>query len=186
MKKKLIFVCSPYRPVSENPKEAEKELAYNKFLAESVCKSIVQDGDIPFAPHLFFPQFLDDCCEIQRMEGIMAGLEMLELADSVIVAGERVSPGMAMEIKRARELKKPIFKLQGDGNDLYGELKEEFEELWAGGDSEAFSLEDMVNIIWQETQVPRKIVETVIRKTAEVMNDMDVDVLIDGKDENNE
>jgi len=166
LKKKLLYVCSPYRPIGDDP---EKELKYNRFVARSVCETIVLNGDIPYAPHLFFPQFLDDACELQRMEGIVAGLEMLELADELVIVGDRVSPGMALEIKTAKQLGKRIFKMSTDGDDTHKSLSEQFEEMWEESQKTGFDTSSLTSAVWEQTQIPKKIVDSVIRTTAEII-----------------
>jgi len=167
LKKKLIYVCSPYRPIGDDP---EKELAYNRFVARSVCEFIVLSGDIPYAPHLFFPQFLDDECELQRMEGILAGLEMLELTDELVVVGDRVSPGMALEIKKAKKLGKRIFKISTDGDDTHKSFGEIFDEIWDESQKTGFNIESLTREVWEQTTIPKKIVDSVIRTTAEIIS----------------
>jgi len=54
---KYVFICSPYRPVGEDP---ETELRKNIDQAKRACRLAVSRGLIPLAPHLYFTQFLDD------------------------------------------------------------------------------------------------------------------------------
>lgn len=68
-------------------------------------------GVLPLAPHLYFTQFLKDEDAQERATGIRFGMEWLEAADEVWVFGESISEGMAAEIKRAYELKKPVRNL---------------------------------------------------------------------------
>ena len=72
-------------------------------------------GVLPLAPHLYFTQFLKDEDAQERATGIRFGMEWLEAADEVWVFGETISEGMAAEIKRAHELKKPVCNLPEPG-----------------------------------------------------------------------
>ena len=54
---KYVYICSPYRPVGEDP---ETELRKNIDQAKRACRLAVSRGLIPLAPHLYFTQFLDD------------------------------------------------------------------------------------------------------------------------------
>lgn len=72
-------------------------------------------GVLPLAPHLYFTQFLKDEDAQERATGIRFGMEWLEAADEVWVFGESISEGMAAEIKRAYELKKPVRNLPEPG-----------------------------------------------------------------------
>lgn len=48
---KYVFICSPYRPVGEDP---ETELRKNIDQAKRACRLAVSRGLIPLAPHLYF------------------------------------------------------------------------------------------------------------------------------------
>ena len=91
----LVFVCSPYR--SDDPQEK----AHNIEIAKAICKIVAGNGDIPYAPHLLCPQFLDDEDANERITGINIGLQMLTKCDYLLVVGERVSEGMRNEIEYA-------------------------------------------------------------------------------------
>lgn len=95
---KLVFVCSPYRG-------DEKENTEN---ARKYCRLVAGCGYIPIAPHLLFPQFLDDSDEIQRLKGIHMGLELLKLCSQMWVFANEVTEGMELEIQKAKELEIPI------------------------------------------------------------------------------
>ena len=69
-----------------------------------------EEGCLPIAPHLLFPQFLNEGIEEERRLGIAMGMELLALCDEVWVFGE-ATEGMAAEIASATEQgKKVIFK----------------------------------------------------------------------------
>lgn len=67
---------------------------------------------LPIAPHLIFPQFLDDKVPSQRELGIQMGLELLADCRQLLYFGDRITPGMAREIARARELGIPVQHVQ--------------------------------------------------------------------------
>lgn len=92
-----VYVCSPF-----NAKTPEQILANTKF-AKDACKSIVEAGNYPVAPHLYFPRFLNDAKESEREFGIMAGLELMKGCDEVIayILNEYISPGMERELTYA-------------------------------------------------------------------------------------
>ena len=95
---KKVFICSPYRgDVEGNTKKARK-----------YCKLAVEHGYIPFAPHLFFTQFLNDDMPDERTAGIKMGIEMLLSCDEVWVFGEETE-GMKKEIQFAVEHGKKNF-----------------------------------------------------------------------------
>jgi hypothetical protein len=105
---KKVFICSPYAPVSEDPVEREKELEENKDLALCANVCAVTKGNIPYAPHLYFPQFLDDSDPDQRDIGMLMGLQWLKECDEIWVIGERTSKGMEKEILQAQRWGIPI------------------------------------------------------------------------------
>ena len=92
--KKLIFVCSPY---SGN---VEKNVEF----AKQCCMAVLNEGNIPFAPHLFFTGFLDDGIPEQRKAGIDGGMLIMSKCDEVYVFGDTISTGMAIEIIEAEKL----------------------------------------------------------------------------------
>jgi len=103
-----IYVCSPYR--GDKEKNLKKACAY--------CKSIAFWGNLPVAPHLYFPQFLDDDNHDERMNGIKMGLELLKDCDAMHVYGNDITEGMEMEIRKAIELEIPIMFKDEDGKEI--------------------------------------------------------------------
>ena len=96
--------------------EARKaQLEANIQRAKTACRILATMGVLPLAPHLYFTQFLKDEDAQERATGIRFGMEWLEAADEVWVFGESISEGMAAEIKRAYELKKPVRNLPEPG-----------------------------------------------------------------------
>lgn len=85
-----VFVCSPYRG----------DVAANSALARAACREVLRQGDAPFAPHLLYPDLLDDEVPDERALGMAAGRTWLAAADEVLVVGP-VSAGMREEIDEA-------------------------------------------------------------------------------------
>lgn len=101
MKRKLIFVCSPY---SGDVKE-------NTWIAAEVCKAIHRKTSyLPVAPHLYFPQFLNDNVQSERKAGIEYGLEIMDKCVAVIVVKKdgEMSAGMKKEVEYANEHGKTV------------------------------------------------------------------------------
>ena len=87
------------------------DIKKNVRFALEVCARIIHDGDVPIAPHLYFPQFLDDGDEMEREIGIEAGHVLMESCDVVLVAtrkGDCFSPGMEADIEYAAKIGLPI------------------------------------------------------------------------------
>lgn len=112
---KKIFVCSPYRPVSDSEKSCKTELEQNLYRAKTACRILAHLGFLPLAPHVYFTSFLKDEDKQERKEGIQLGLRWLEEADEVWVFGDTISEGMSVEISRAKELDKPVRNLPEPG-----------------------------------------------------------------------
>lgn len=67
----MMFVYSPYRGNVE----------INTQDACCYCRLVIEQGGIPFAPHLLFTQFLDDLRMEERMIGLHMGEEMPRLCN---------------------------------------------------------------------------------------------------------
>lgn len=111
---RYVYICSPYRG----------DTKANVRAAQRYCRATIADypGDIviPFAPHLYFPQFLDDGDPEQREAGLNYGLALLrwmarsKAAVSVRQFGETISPGMVAELELADQLELHIEHLPAD------------------------------------------------------------------------
>ena len=88
----IVYLCSPYAGDTEsNIKAAQK---YSRFA--------VSKGYIPIAPHLLFPQFMNDADPAERKLGLFFGNALMSKCSEVWVFGKRISAGMEAEIKRAQ------------------------------------------------------------------------------------
>lgn len=100
-----VFVCSPLRAPDSDARDR------NYLRARRLCHQAMQaHPDVaPFAPHGFYPGFLDDTHSADRERGIAAGLAYLAVADELWVYGKRgITEGMRAEIERASALGMPI------------------------------------------------------------------------------
>ena len=96
---KRIYLCSRYAG------ETDKNVA----VAERLCRQLVDAGQAPFAPHLLYPRFLDDCNPSERELGISCGLTFMEVCDEVwVYTAGGVSAGMGRELDHAVRLGKPV------------------------------------------------------------------------------
>lgn len=87
----IVYICSPYAgDIETNVVEARR---YSRFA--------VDKGYIPIAPHLLFPQFLNDANPNERELGLFFGNAIMSKCSEVWVFGSTISKGMAAEIKRA-------------------------------------------------------------------------------------
>ena len=87
----IVYICSPFAGDTEKNVEAAKR--YSRYAVDA--------GYIPIAPHLLFPQFLDDTNPKERELGLLFGNALLSKCAEMWVFGDRISEGMDAEIKRA-------------------------------------------------------------------------------------
>ena len=88
----IVYICSPYAG----------DIEANVGKARWYCRIASERGYIPVAVHLLFPQFLNDSDPEERELGLFFGNALMSKCAEVWVCGERISPGMDAEIKRAR------------------------------------------------------------------------------------
>ena len=88
----IVYICSPY--AGDVPANVENARKYSRFAVDA--------GYIPIAPHLLFPQFLNDTNPKERQLGLFFGNALMSKCSEVWVFGEHISEGMAAEIKRAK------------------------------------------------------------------------------------
>lgn len=94
----LTYICSPYRG----------DVEANTDLARRLCKLAVARKEIPLAPHLLFPQFMDDSDESQRELAMFMNRILLGKCESLWVWQEDITAGMRLEIEWASLYKHPL------------------------------------------------------------------------------
>ena len=87
----VVYVCSPFSGNTE--RNAENARRY--------CRFAVDSGFVPFAPHLLFPQFMNDAVSDERELALFMAIIMLTKCAELWVFGDRISKGMAQEIRKA-------------------------------------------------------------------------------------
>ena len=88
----IVYICSPYAgDVESNVKAAQR---YSRFAVDA--------GYLPIAPHLLFPQFMNDRDVKERQLGLFFGNVLMSKCAEVWVFGSRISSGMEAEIERAK------------------------------------------------------------------------------------
>lgn len=94
----LVYICSPY--AGDTAGNTEKARRYSRFAVRNAC--------IPVAPHLLFPQFMDDSVPAEWSIALFMGMVLLGKCEQVWVFGATVSAGMAAEIEKAQRKQIPI------------------------------------------------------------------------------
>lgn len=94
----LVYICSPYAG----------DIRGNTAAARRYSRFAVARGAIPVAPHLLYPQFMDDSDPAERALALHFAQVLLDKCSEVWVFGSRVSEGMAGEIERAERRRRTI------------------------------------------------------------------------------
>lgn len=92
----LVYICSPF----------SGDVEMNACRARAYSRFAVVKRAIPIAPHLLYPQFMDE--DTERELALFMGIVLLGKCDEVWVFGGTVSEGMAAEIARAKKQRKRI------------------------------------------------------------------------------
>ena len=95
--RKKIYVASKYAG----------DVDTNVASAITYCRRVSDEGYMPIASHLLYPQILNDNIPEERELGLMFGLALLRTCDEMWVFGS-VTSGVAREIEEAKRLKKQI------------------------------------------------------------------------------
>lgn len=94
----LVYICSPY----------SRDMKANVELARRFCAHAVEQRKIPLAPHLHFPQFMNDQDPSERELVMFFNRVLLFKCEAIWVYTARVSAGMRLEIGWAHDLDLPI------------------------------------------------------------------------------
>jgi hypothetical protein len=94
----LVYICSPFNGDTEG----------NIKRAQDFCRFALKKGNIPLAPHLMFPQFMDDNNEKERDLAIFMDIILMGKCQEVWVLGDVISKGMSIEIDKAKKRRQPI------------------------------------------------------------------------------
>ena len=90
----FAYVCSPY---ADAPKA-------NTIKAQQYSRRLYEMGYIPIAPHLLFPQFMNDNKPDERRDGLEMAQELLRRCRVVVMCGDEISDGMMAELGLAKRL----------------------------------------------------------------------------------
>lgn len=88
----IVYICSPFAG----------DIEANVAAARRYSRFAVDEGYIPIAPHLLFPQFLNDADPKERELGLFFGNALMSKCSEIWVFGNRISSGMEAEINRAK------------------------------------------------------------------------------------
>ena len=80
----LVYICSPY--AGDVERNVNMARLYSRFAVRNTC--------IPLAPHLLFPQFMDDGIPAERELVLFMGMVLLTKCEQVWVFGSVISSGI--------------------------------------------------------------------------------------------
>ena len=106
----LVYICSPYAG----------DIEKNTYRARAFSRFVVEKRYIPIAPHLLYPQYIDE--ETERWLGLKMGLVFMGKCEEVWIFGDVISEGMAEEIERAKKMRKKIRYFTDDLQEKEGTL----------------------------------------------------------------
>lgn len=96
--KPLVFICSPFKG----------DMVRNTERARGYCRFAVSQNCIPIAPHIIFPQFMEEDDPEQRRLGLFFGMVLQSKCKEVWVFGKNITKGMSVEIEKAKQRGLPI------------------------------------------------------------------------------
>jgi hypothetical protein len=92
----VVFISSPYAGDVER----------NVRKARQYCRFALDAGYIPIAPHLLFPQFMDE--QTERRKAMFMNLVLLSKCVEFWYFGDEITSGMDIELTRAQKRKLTI------------------------------------------------------------------------------
>ncbi len=92
--RKIVFICSPFKG----------DIKGNTTKTRDYCRFALNEGYLPIAVHLLFPQFMDDHNPADRELAIFMGLQIMSKCNALWVFGSYISDGMKREIAEARRM----------------------------------------------------------------------------------
>lgn len=97
-----------YRPLVYVASAYSGDVTTNTEKAKQYCRFAMEQGQIPMAPHLMFPQFMNDDDPDERELAIFMDVILLGKCDELWVFGDTISAGMSVEIDVAKKRKQTI------------------------------------------------------------------------------
>ncbi len=94
----LVYICSPY----------SGNVDFNVTNARIYCRYALDNNCIPIAPHLLFPQFMNDEESADRELAMFMNMVLLSKCEELWVFGSTISQGMGQEIAKAEKRRMKI------------------------------------------------------------------------------
>lgn len=94
----LVYICSPY----------SRNVQHNTERTKQFCRFALEQGQIPLAPHLMFPQFIDDENPEERELALYMDVVLMGKCQELWVLGDTISEGMGIEIGKAKKRRQSV------------------------------------------------------------------------------
>lgn len=107
----LVYICSPFRGDVES----------NTTKTREFCRFALENGQIPLAPHLMFPQFMSDENQEERDLALFMDIVLMGKCQEVWVLADRISEGMEAEITKAKKRRQPVRYFNGGFEEVFPE-----------------------------------------------------------------
>ncbi len=88
----VVYICFPL--VEDTMRNQENNRTY--------CRFAVDAGYVPIAPHIYFPQFMNDRSSRERELTLFMAAILLSKCAELWVFGEKITSGMSIEIRKAK------------------------------------------------------------------------------------
>lgn len=105
----LVYVCSAY----------SGDVTTNTNNARKYCRFALEQGQIPLAPHLMFPMFMNDNAPEDRELALFMDIVLLGKCDELWVFGDTYSKGMLGEIEVAKKRRQRIRYFDSDMKEVF-------------------------------------------------------------------
>mgnify|MGYP002532047820 FL=1 len=89
---RMVYICAPLRG---------EEMTANIERARMYARDVLLQGDVPFCPHIYFPQIADASNAIEDGLAMQACLAYLDNCQQINVYADPPTPGMQTEIEHA-------------------------------------------------------------------------------------
>lgn len=99
----LVYICSPY----------SGDIAGNTERTKQFCRFALEQGQIPLAPHLMFPAFMNDGKEEERELALFMDIVLMGKCQEVWVLSDRISEGMKAEVETAKRRRQKVRYFNG-------------------------------------------------------------------------
>jgi hypothetical protein len=102
-KRPIAYICSP----------SKGKMTANTKKACEYSRTVYTHGYTPIAPHLLFPQFMDDSIADERNETSLMNRVLIRKARIMFVCGDEITSNMQQEMLYARQIGLTVVPLDG-------------------------------------------------------------------------